>query len=218
MAASDADGLMARLGELLDKFQGAGNDDDGDGKTVPYARFAQVNARAKAATEALAAMKAEVAALQEGHEAAVKALKEETSTQVAALAQRQTEDMALYDAGLDADGRIALRAAWERQPKAERGKSPVEWWTAQVGAYSEHSADPEKPSPKIPKTLAAYLPQPEEPSKGDTTRQSSGIGGVTIGVQRGVVHGADRKSDAEKIRDAKPEEFFDLLRGLTPAE
>jgi len=144
--------------------------------TVPYTRFFEANQRAKAAEEALAAMKAEVTGYRTETATAFESLKADTAKSVSALQSRHLEELALVEAGIDVAGRDALRAHWGRVPEADRGESPAAWWLTQVEATKAAAADPAKAAPDLPRALAAYLPAvtpaPAAPAAGAAHRTS----------------------------------------------
>ena len=157
---ADAAGILAKLEAILGRVKPPVDDDEEptSGK-VPYARFFEANQRAKAAHEALLALKPEVESLRNAQSAAIEAHKSTLAAEVAKMGARNQEDLALRDLGFDGDGRDAVRTAWSRLPETARGKSVPEWWQGQVEAVKAHRADPEKAAkPALPKTLEPYLP------------------------------------------------------------
>lgn len=115
--------------------------------------------------------------LEADHKAQVKRLHEETAAQVTAIAHNHAEDLELVDLGFkDPLGRNAVRDAWGRLPEPQRGASPIDWLRQQVAAaearaayLADPKADPAKAPapPALPRTVAAYLP---EPAKVETTK------------------------------------------------
>lgn len=94
------------------------------------------------------------------HRAALDALRAEAAKSVAEVQARATADIAMVGLGFADDlSRAALRQAWEAEPKGTRGDSPAVWWKAQMAALEAHRADATKPSPSIPATLRAFVPE-----------------------------------------------------------
>ncbi len=198
------DGLLKKIEALLSRIPKAADDEPAAGKTVSYDRFFHANQRAKAAEEGLAALQAEVKAFRESQAGELKKVKDAGASDVAQLALRHHEDLALVDMGFDADGRSALRAAWDRQPEATRPKTPSEMWKGHLAALEAHRKDPEKAAaPEVPKTLAAYLPAAKEDVGAEpAAKPATRVGGVRLGVDRDVVKG-EKKPKVEKIGQAK---------------
>jgi hypothetical protein len=139
------DGLRASLQQLVSGRRPPADDpgDDLETPRVPRERLRAAEQRAAAAEAKLA----EVVGGLDG-------IKAQFAQTLAGLSEAHAADRDLIRAGVDDDdGRAAVRAAWERQPKAERGKSPAEWWAKQA-------ADPEAAKKALPRTLHAYLPAP----------------------------------------------------------
>jgi len=139
------DGLRASLQQLVSGRRPPADDpgDDLETPRVPRERLRAAEQRAAAAEAKLA----EVVGGLDG-------IKAQFAQTLAGLSEAHAADRDLIRAGVDDDdGRAAVRAAWERQPKAERGKSPAEWWQKQA-------ADPEAARKALPRTLHAYLPAP----------------------------------------------------------
>lgn len=183
----DADTLAEKL---FAKFRGASRplDDDhmdldgaSDNARVPVSRLRSVTADNKRLREQLAELQGEVekvkGAYQQRAEAAEKAAqkaaekaREEAAAQVTAIAQGHAEDLELVDLGFkDPLGRNAVRDAWGRLPEPQRGASPIDWLRQQVAAaearaayLADPKADPAKAPapPALPRTVAAYLPEP----------------------------------------------------------
>lgn len=140
--ASDPAGLLARLDALIGRLgAGAGKPpaaeprDDLESERVPRERLrAEQQRRAELEVE-LVSMRGQFASA------------------LASQSEAHAVDRDLLRAGIDDDiGRELVRKAWEGQPKAERGKSPAEWW-------GKLAADP-KAAEGLPKALRAYLPAP----------------------------------------------------------
>jgi hypothetical protein len=139
------DGLRASLQQLVSGRRPPADDpgDDLETPRVPRERLRAAEQRAAAAEAKLA----EVVGGLDG-------IKAQFAQTLAGLSEAHAADRDLIRAGVDDDdGRAAVRAAWERQPKAERGKSPAEWWAKQA-------ADPDAARKALPRTLHAYLPAP----------------------------------------------------------
>jgi hypothetical protein len=137
------DGLRASLQQLVSGRRPPADDpgDDLETPRVPRERLRAAEQRAAAAEAKLA----EVVGSLDG-------IKGQFAQTLAGLADAHAADRDLIRAGVDDDdGRAAVRAAWERQPKADRGRSPAEWWAKQA-------ADPESAKKALPRTLHAYLP------------------------------------------------------------
>jgi len=208
----DATGLIAKIDALLNKLSKAG-DGDGDitpGNKVPFHRFEAKRLIADASVEALQEMRAEVTALSTGFDTKLTAAKELHATQIGAQAATNAEDMTLRDEGFDGAGRTALRDEWGRQPEATRGDNPVAWWKGQTDALALHRKDPDKnDAPGVPRTLQAYLPEPEKPAApakkqaGQPAQNNpfSVIVANNLNTDNGVVQG-QRQTQAEKIAAA----------------
>lgn len=155
----------AILGRLSRESDGGGEgEQEGAGKPVPYHRFQEVNTKARAATEALTGFRTEIDGLKAAHAAEVAAIKKQLADYATSAEMRRVEDVGLTRSGLDEVGIQTMRSAWEREPKATRGESPVKWWEGQVAIAKEHAADPKKPAPALHPTVAVLLPK-FEPSK-----------------------------------------------------
>ena len=230
-APPDFDGFIAKLGRILERQPKGGDlddDDGGRGRSVDYARFFKANQRRKAAEEALQTMQAEVEALRLGATAEVERIKAAAADQAVKLQGRHQIDLGLVDAGFDADGRDALRAYWSRVPEADRGGSPLEWWGGQVEAVKAHRADPQGDAPRLPRTLAPYLP-PEPvaeatpaaaPSNAPTARPGrspitvAGINAGAFRVDQNVVARADTNTQLDAVKNAgSMGEFLAAIRG-----
>ena len=94
----------------------------------------------------------------------IAAIKKQLADYATSAEMRRVEDVGLTRSGLDEVGIQTMRSAWEREPKATRGESPVKWWEGQVAIAKEHAADPKKPAPALHPTVAVLLPK-FEPSK-----------------------------------------------------
>jgi hypothetical protein len=196
-------GLLGKIEALLNRgpTTTAAADDD-DSRSVPYARFRQVNERMQAAETGLREVLGEVQKLRNDF-----VPKADVATQVAALGMQHHEDMQLRDAGLDADGRDALRTTWARQPEADRGDSASAWWAKQLEGVKAYRADPENGTmPELPRTLVPYLPAEATNREEPAARSRPGIRGVQVGrqrsVDRGVVNGRNTQSQADRITAA----------------
>ena len=196
---NDVKSLLAQIQKALGR---AKSEDDGGGDNkgaVPYERFFKVNQRALAAEQALEALGGKVEDMEKAHASKLDELKQTAASEVAQLGQRHQEDLGLVDLGFDADGRAALRAAYQRLPEAQRPKTVVDYWKGQMEAHQAHAKDPDKAeAPSIPRTLTPYLPnsgqQQRSPGSAEggrsTGRQVPGIVvGQRLGVDRGVVPG-----------------------------
>lgn len=213
--------LLTQIQQALSRAKTDDADDGGGGGkgSVPYERFFKVNQRAQAAEQALNALQAQVGDLEKGYQAALDEFKKAAAAEVAQLGQRHQEDLALVDLGVDADGRSALRAAYQRLPEDKRPKSVVDYWKGQMEAYQAHAKDPEKvEAPAIPRTLTPYLPKPEQQqrSQGGGGRPGQGhvpgiVVGQRLGVDRGVVPGGG-PSAAEAAASA--ESWAELEKSL----
>lgn len=184
--ADKAEGLLKRIEALLSRAPAGDDDDLSAGKAVPYDRFFKVNQRAKAAEDALSAMRAEVQGIRDDHSKAWNDFKTQTAVEVTAVATRYQEDLQLVQAGMDDLGRETLRAHHRRLPEAERAKAPAAWWGGQLEALAAHRADPEKvPAPTLPPALAVYLPPaPSAPSAEPAPAPSAAAGPNVITPQR----------------------------------
>ena len=152
----DADGL--------DEYGGRGR--------VPYDRFRQAIDARNQAREELTELRRQVTDLQSAYTAKYDALKTETATQVAGIAQKHQEDLQLVSAGIRDDlGRVAVRQAWEAQPADARGDSPAAWWSQVVEGHAAHSANPdEAPAVEVPRVLLGYLPEQAAPAAAQKAR------------------------------------------------
>jgi hypothetical protein len=205
----DAKGLLAELKSLL-----AGRPKPSGvepGQAIPYERWMKTQDRANAAETALAAMSTKIEALEK---AQTKALDKARTDYAADLGKREavnSENIQLSEMGFDADGRDSLRSTWNRQPEDKRGASPLEWWNSTLEASHAHQEDAEKnPAPEIPRTLTAYLPQPEKPTEPEP-RKGPQVGGVRVGLSPDRDAGQRRgTADAStKISAARsPEDFW----------
>ncbi len=146
--------------------------------------------------KALQAANAEMATAFEdykkGAQAEIAKVRETAAGEVAGLATRHAEDMALTSQGVtDALGRDTVRRAWDAAPKDSRGKSPAEWWQKQVEAHKAHAASPDDPkiqAPEVPIALKGYLPTVEAPTKAQQGRGTQGAGrSVDAGTARASV-------------------------------
>ena len=166
--AGGLDALAAKVNEILGRLprgsDGGGDGEGGDGgRPVPYHRFQEVNTKARAATEALTGIQAEIERLRAAHAAEVSGVKKQLADYATSAEMRRVEDVGLARSGLDEVGIQTMRSAWEREPKATRGESPVKWWEGQVAIAKEHAADPKKPAPALHPTVAVLLPKFEPP-------------------------------------------------------
>lgn len=160
-------------------------DDEPSGRSIPYDRFRSVVDQRNQAREELTELSRQLEGLQQAYDNQLATLKSQTASEVASLAQRHSEDLALNDAGIrDSLGRGAVRQAWEAQPEAARGKSPAEWWRTQLDAFQAHQANPdEAPAVEIPRILQGYLPtapaptrsQPPNVDRGASTKQAVSV-------------------------------------------
>jgi len=231
-APPDFDGFLAKLGRILERTPKGGDldddDDGGRGRSVDYARFFKANQRRKAAEEALQTMQAEVEALRQSTAAEVERIKAAAADQAVKLQGRHQIDLGLVDAGFDADGRDALRAYWSRVPEADRGDSPLDWWAGQVEAVKTHRADPQGDAPRLPRTLAPYLPTepaaeaaPDAaPSSAPTARPGrppitvAGINAGAFRVDQNVVARPDTNTQLDAVKSAGTMgEFLAAIRG-----
>lgn len=170
------DGLLKRLAAMMNSHQAGGDDDfGGEGRRVPYSRFQEVVRKNQELTKALEGVAGEVTALKESHAAKILALQEQAGQQVSEVRLRHEQDLELVDAGLtDVYGRDVLRQVWDRAPKADRGKSPADFWKATLEAHKAHHADPENvQAPNIARPLTPYLPAIESPKETPAPRQQS---------------------------------------------
>ena len=217
---TDVDSLAGKIAAALGRMGGGGgsSDDDGDGyddgrrpRSVPYDRLQREIDKRRAAESALSDLGGQVEGLMAARTAELATFRESTATELKRIQGGHNEDLALVDLGVtDPLGRTAVRSAWSTLPKDGRGKSPSEWWGGLSEAHKAHAADSEQPAPKVPRTLAAYLPQVDTsgggkggaqtqarkpPPGGPGKRQIKGVDGVPI----------DQGMDA----------FFAGLRGLS---
>jgi hypothetical protein len=172
LSESLATRVAKRLG-LSSGGDGGGGDGDGGGygrppQMVPYDRLQRALDANKALKGDLVDLQASLGTLSDGYKATLGRVREETAANLRGIGQRHQEDIALIDAGLtDSSGRRALRNEWDDLPKDSRGKTPADWWQGQLDAHKAHAADPELAQPpKLPRTLAGYLPQVDAGGKG----------------------------------------------------
>ena len=168
--SDDMSELVNRLSAALGRQRpvvDADSDDDGRGppRSVPYHRFrTELEARKSLAAE-LESIKGMVEELKAGHAAALESVRTSAAESVTALQAQHAEDLGLMEAGFKSStDRKTLRMVWEDLPKAERGKTPGDWWRSVTEAHAAHIADPEAaPAPKVATPLTPYLPQAEAP-------------------------------------------------------
>lgn len=188
--SDSADGLLQRLEALLGRIPAV--QDEGGKGPVAYERFFEVNQSRKAAVEGLEALRAEVATLKQSHAAELEALKVEAAKGVASLQARHGRDLELRDLGLDGDGRAEVTRQWERLPEQGRPESPAAMWSGLIEAHQAHLADPEKEAPQVPRTLSAYLPQPEVQQQAAPVLGGGQRGGGVVVNRSNVDRGAHR--------------------------
>ena len=178
MSSDDPNTLAERVSRAvssaLSRHSEGGDDfeDTGRGR-VPYDRFKSAIDQRNQAREELAELGRQLETLQSAYKSQLDGLKQQTATELASLATRHSEDLALVDAGIRDDlGRVAVRQAWEAQPEDARGKSPAKWWSATLEAHAAHAANPdEAPKVEIPRILLGYMPEAAAPSSTPATRQ-----------------------------------------------
>jgi len=178
MSSDDPNTLAERVSRAvssaLSRHSEGGDDfeDTGRGR-VPYDRFKSAIDQRNQAREELAELGRQLESLQSAYKSQLDGLKQQTATELASLATRHSEDLALVDAGIRDDlGRVAVRQAWEAQPEETRGKSPAKWWSATLEAHAAHTANPdEAPKVEIPRILLGYMPEAAAPSSTPATRQ-----------------------------------------------
>lgn len=178
MSSDDPNTLAERVSRAvssaLSRHSEGGDDyeDNGRGR-VPYDRFRTAIDQRNQAREELAELGRQLESLQSAYTTQLDGLKQQTASELASLASRHSEDLALVDAGIRDDlGRVAVRQAWEAQPEEARGKSPAKWWTSTLEAHAAHAANPEEaPKVEIPKILLGYLPESAAPASAPSTRQ-----------------------------------------------
>jgi len=191
MTDLDPETLAARVSRAVSSALSRQSDgDDGDDYTgrgrVPYDRFRQAIDARNQAREELAELSRQVETLQAAYQNKMEALKSETASHVAGIAQRHQEDLQLVTSGIRDDlGRVAVRQAWESQPEDARGESPAAWWTQLVEQHAAHQADPDKaPAVEVPRVLLGYLPdtpiaepkpQPPRVDQGARRRQPANL-------------------------------------------
>ena len=191
MADIDIEALTQRITKALRGAPRPAIDDDEEPVTRGGGRSSEtLIATMKAEIKALRAREVDLAQNFADYQAAAKAdaakIREDAAGQVAGLAQRNAEDLAL--AGLnvkDPLGRDTMRRAWESQPKESRGKSVADWWGKVSEAHKATSADPKAQAPEVPEPLRCYLPTVEAPKaaapRGDAAGQPrSPWGGSTV--------------------------------------
>jgi hypothetical protein len=204
----DANNLLSKIQGLLSSTPKPGSVELG--QAVPYERFHAMKTRAEAAESGLSEMQTAIKALETGHKDELKQVRKDSAEQVTQLGLQHQEGIRLRDMGLDDAGRDALRSTWNRQPEADRGASPSEWWGTVLEASKAHQAGGDKPKPEIPRTLEPYLPQPEAP-KGDAPNRPTLRGGVTVGLSpdRNASTNRDRQGSSHKISNAtNPNDFW----------
>jgi hypothetical protein len=195
------DGLRASLQQLVSGRRPPADDpgDDLETPRVPRERLRAAEQRAAAAEAKLA----EVVGSLDG-------IKGQFAQTLAGLADAHAADRDLIRAGVDDDdGRAAVRAAWERQPKADRGRSPAEWWQKQA-------ADPDAAKKALPRTLHAYLPAaapaPAAAPKGPANPLAGLMGRPAVDAGTAPANGAS----GQLVTDQGLEGLLGSIKGWQP--
>jgi hypothetical protein len=161
----------------------------------------------------LESIKAMVEELKSGHAAALESVRTSAAESVTALQAQHAEDLGLMEAGFKSStDRKTLRMVWEDLPKAERGKTPGDWWRSVTEAHAAHIADPEAaPAPKVATPLTPYLPQAEAPKPAQRATQPAAQNWM------GPPAGPSQRTVSDPIGSAPVDQGLDAFLAALPS-
>lgn len=191
------DTIKAEIAAALKSARNSARDDDDAppaDKNAMQRRITELTAEKRTLTTQIEGWGVKFATLETSTQKTISDLRADAQKQAETLTARYKEDLTLHDAGATDDlKRIAIRQAWQAEPKETRGESAGAWWTG----LREAAKDPEKAKTlKVHDLLRPLLPElaggNDDKTKG---KQPGGIGGNDAGTQRG-----GQKITVEEIR------------------